>query len=204
MFGVKVDPSKLFFDKPAVVGAMDRATVRVFNRFGATTRLIARRSIRKASKNGAASKPGQPPRSRTGLLREHIYYSYNKSVKSVVTGPALFARSSWAQKTLEYGGTLRKKNPRRRIREVGDGGEIRLDGRESRTTKTVAGIGGDQRVTYGHLATQTQADRANRLNEQLYGPTEIVATIAPRPYMQPAFEKAKEKLPEFWENAITT
>jgi hypothetical protein len=203
--GMKIDQVKgLFFDKPAVLGAMDRATVKVFNRFGAATRKIVRRSIRKIGKKGKASLPGQPPKSRTGLLREHIYYVYNRQARSVVIGAALLNRSTWAQRNLEHGATIRQKNPRRRWRRVGDGGEIRFfDGRECRTTKSVAGIHGEQRVSYAHLATQAQADRANRLNEALYGPAEIGARIEPRPYMQPAFEQGKEKLPEFWENAIS-
>ena len=205
MIGMRIDLVKgLFFDKPAVIGAMDRATVKVFNRFGASTRLIARRSIRKVGKGDKASLPGQPPKSRIGLLREHIYYAYNPAEKSVVIGAALFARSSWAQRTLEHGGVIRQKNRRRRVRKIGDGGEISLyEGKDYRTTKVVVGIGGEQRVTYTRLATQAQADRANRLNELIYGPAEIVAKIAPRPYMAPAFAKAKEKLPEFWENAIS-
>jgi hypothetical protein len=202
MFGMRIDTAKSnFFDRAAVVGAMDRATQKVFNRFGGTTRLIARRSIRKIGKNGKASSPGQPPRSRTGLLREHIYYAYERQARSVVIGPALFARSSWAQMTLEHGGAVRQKNKRRRFRTIGQGGEIRVyDGRPCRTTKATAD--GQQHVTYAKLTTQAQADRANRLNELIYGPAESTATVAPRPYMAPAFEKAKTKLPEFWENAI--
>jgi hypothetical protein len=201
MIGMKIDAVKgLFFDKPAVIGAMERATVRVFNRFGAYVRLTARRSIRKIGKKGKASLPGQPPKSRTGLLREHIYYVYDKNTRSVVIGAALLNRSTWAQKTLEGGGTIRQKNPRRRFRKIGDGGEIRVnEGKPSRTMK----LAEESEVNYTLLTIQAQADRANRLNEELYGPAELVWTIAPRPYMAPAFETAKEKLPSLWENAIS-
>jgi len=205
MIGMRIDQVKgLFFDKPAVIGAMDRATHRVMERFGLTTRLIAQRSIRKIGKSGKASLPGQPPKGRTGLLRQHIYAGYDPQMKSAIIGAALFVKSSWAQSTLEHGGVIRQKNRRRRVRKIGDVGEISLyEGKDYRTTKVVVGIGGEQRVTYTRLATQAQADRANRLNELIYGPAEIVAKIAPRPYMAPAFAKAKEKLPEFWENAIS-
>jgi hypothetical protein len=210
MIGMKVDPSKLFFDQPVVIRVMDKATARVFNRFGATTRLTARHSIRKVGKKGKASLPGQPPKSRKGFLRDHIYYSFNPQTKSVVIGAALFARSSWAQKTLEHGGSVRQRNPQRRIRKIGSGGEIRI-----KTTLVHQGfknLAGDyssefeeeDTVIYCRLHTQAQADRANRLNEELYGPMELPAVnIAARPYMAPAFEITKEKLPAFWENAIS-
>jgi hypothetical protein len=207
MIGMKIDAVKgLFFDKPAVIGAMERATVRVFNRFGAYVRLTARRSIRKIGKKGKASLPGQPPKSRTGLLREHIYYVYDKNTRSVVIGAALLNRSTWAQKTLEGGGTIRQKNPRRRFRKIGDGGEIRIIAAAHAGGRNALGQfqeASAAEVGYTLLSTQAQADRANRLNEELYGPAEIVAAILPRPYMAPAFETAKEKLPSLWENAIS-
>lgn len=206
MIGMRIDQVKgLFFDQPAVIRAMDRATVKVFNRFSATTRLIARRSIRAIGKKGAASKPGQPPKSRTGLLREHIYYSYDPGAKSVVIGAALFARSSWAQSTLEHGGTIRKKNPRRTIRKVGDVGEIRIKAAGHAGGRTATGqfkAASAAEVAYVRLTSGAQVDRANRLNEEIYGPAEINAKIAPRPYMAPAFATAKEKLPAMWENSI--
>lgn len=205
MFDMRIDTAKSnFFDRAAVMGEFGRATARVFGSFGAYVRKVARNSIKPVGKKGIASKPGQPPKSRTGLLREHIYFTYNRQARSVVIGAALFARSSWAQKTLEHGGTvLRQRNRRRRFRKVGGAGEMRLyAGKACRTTKVVTGLHGEQRVTYAKLTTQAQADRANRLNELIYGPAQVAATIAPRPYMAPAFVQGKEKLPAFWENAI--
>lgn len=206
MIGFRIDQAKgFFFDKPAVRDAMDRATVRVFSRFGATVRLTARRSIRKIGKKGEASKPGQPPKSRTGLLREHIYYAYDKQSRSVVIGAALLNRSTWAQRNLESGATIRKKNPRRRTRKLGGVGEMRIvsaghaGGRNERGQFVKAQ---EANVAYTRLTTAAQVDRANRLNEELYGPAEITAHLAPRPYMAPAFAVGKEKLPALWENSL--
>lgn len=53
----------------------------------------------------APSKPGEAPRSRTGLLRKFLFFVYDPQTKSVVIGPALLNKSSGAQSTLEYGGS---------------------------------------------------------------------------------------------------
>ena len=53
----------------------------------------------------ASSLPGTPPRSRTGLLRDHILFSYDPNSDTVVVGPALLNSSDGAPETLEFGGT---------------------------------------------------------------------------------------------------
>ena len=58
-------------------------------------------------------------------------------------------------------------------------------------------------VTYTKLTTQAQADRANRLNEELYGPEYIGGKpIAARPYMGPALRAEMPNLPALWANSI--
>ena len=51
----------------------------------------------------AGSKPGEAPRVRVGLLKQHIYYAYDPSSRSVVIGPVGF-RGSRVPSVLEYGG----------------------------------------------------------------------------------------------------
>ena len=81
---------------------------------------------------------------------------------------------------------MSKKNQRRRQRRVGGAGEIRIGGFRGKATKKTKG---GQWVTYTKLVTQAQADRANRLNEELYGPETIGGRrIEPRPYMGPALK----------------
>jgi hypothetical protein len=95
----------LFFDSPAVVAAVDSATRKVLNRIGGMIRLTARRSIKKAPSHTAVSKPGKPPLSHTGLLRNYIYYSFDPQPRSVVVGPvALNAKGKDVPRTLEHGG----------------------------------------------------------------------------------------------------
>lgn len=92
-----------FFDRAAVVGAADRATRKVLSKFGAFVRQRARTSIRKRK---GTSEPGRPPFSHLGLLRNFIFFAYDRERSSVVIGPALINRPSGAPENLEYGGTF--------------------------------------------------------------------------------------------------
>jgi hypothetical protein len=87
-----------------VLGAVDKATRKVFSRFGAFVRRTARGSIRKRKKTSA---PGQPPSSHTGLLKRFIFFSFDPSRKSVVIGPMRLTDNNRgdAPSVLEYGGT---------------------------------------------------------------------------------------------------
>jgi len=102
---------QLFFDRPAVARAVDRAKRMVLSRAGAFIRRRARTSIRKRRR---ASRPGQPPSSHTGLLRNLILFGYDRASDSVVVGP-VGLRSSRAPQVLEQGGTttvLRRRRGR--------------------------------------------------------------------------------------------
>ncbi|NLW85067.1 MAG: hypothetical protein GXY41_11800 [Phycisphaerae bacterium] len=109
MSGLKI--TRLFFDSPKVLGAVDTATRKVFSRFGAFVRRTARGSIRKRK---ASSAPGAPPSSHTGLLKRFIFFSFDPARKSVVIGPMRLTENNRgdAPSALEYGGTVTvdKKN----------------------------------------------------------------------------------------------
>ena len=96
---------QLFFNHPKVLGAVDKATRKVFSRFGAFVRRTARGSIRKRKKTSA---PGQPPSSHTGLLKRFIFFSFEPSRKSVVIGPMRLTENNRgdAPSALEYGGKV--------------------------------------------------------------------------------------------------
>jgi len=107
----------MFFSSKAVTSAVDRATRRVFSRFGAFVRRTARSSIRKRKKPSA---PGQPPSSHKGLLKRFIFFGYDRTKKSVVIGPVRLtgAGRGKAPSLLEYGGagTVRVRRRRKRAR----------------------------------------------------------------------------------------
>ena len=132
----------MFFDSPAVLKAVDRATRKVLSRFGAYVRTAARSSIRKRK---AVSQPGQPPSSHVGTLKKLIFFGYEPQQKSVVIGPTPFRGAAEAPPLLEYGGRGRHKNRRGRSRTV---------------------------------------------------------TYRPRPFMGPAFEKERPKLPAMWADSV--
>jgi hypothetical protein len=101
MFDLKASRSN-FFDRAAVINAVDRTTRQVLSKFGAFVRQRAKTSIRKRK---GTSPPGRPPYSHVGLLRKLIEFGYDADTKSVVIGPKLSSRPTGAPKTLEYGGT---------------------------------------------------------------------------------------------------
>jgi hypothetical protein len=107
MIGLKLEGAKrLFFDRDAVVSAVDRGTRKVLSKFGAFVRQRAKTSIKKRKE---ISEPGQPPSSHTGLLRKNIFFVFSPQTRSVVIGPILLNKGTDAPRLLEYGGTVVRK-----------------------------------------------------------------------------------------------
>lgn len=105
--------TSLFFDRPAVTRAVDRAKRVVLSRAGAFIRQRARTSIR--PRKGSAP-PGNPPHSHEGSLRRLILFGYDPRSDSVVVGPVGF-RGSVAPRALEIGGRTTVAPRRRGARE---------------------------------------------------------------------------------------
>lgn len=142
MIGMRLNQAKgLFFDRPAVKNAVDRAERKVLTKFGAFVRRGARSSIRKRK---AVSQPGSPPSSHVGLLKQNIFFVYEPNRSSVVIGPILLGKGTDAPALLEHGGKVTRRIRNRRVR----------------------------------------------------------MTYRPRPYMGPAFEREKPKLPAMWRDSV--
>jgi len=137
----------MFFDRAAVVRAVDGAKRKVLSKAGAFIRTAARTSIRKRKGSAPA---GKPPHSHEGSLRRLILFGYDKAADSVVVGPVGFKKSV-APNVLEYGGD----------------------------TVVLRRVGG----------------RGGKLTSQK-------VKIAARPYMAPALEQERPKLPLLWRNSI--
>jgi len=202
---LKVNAFKdLFFDRPAVRRAADDATWKALSRSAFLVRTIAQRSMRyrKWKPEGTGSAPGQPPYARTGrgprdaLVRKFLFAGFDPRERVAVVGPALLDSTTWAQRTLEFGGTAMGSDRRRR-RRIGSGGEIRLT--SPPFGKPVVGRPGTN-VVYARIRTAAQAERATRINDQLYRPQPV--RVAARPYMGPALEKAAPKLPRQWARSV--
>ena len=91
--------SFVFFDRAAVINAVDAGTRRALSKFGAFTRTRAKSSIRKRKR---ISKPNNPPSSHSGHLKKLIYFGYDQNKRSVVVGPLPYHKG--AAHVIEYGG----------------------------------------------------------------------------------------------------
>ncbi len=114
MIGIKFSEAKdMFFDRPAVMSATDRAQRKVFSKFGSFVRRTARSSIRKRK---SISEPGQPPSSHTGILKRTIFFLYSPETRSVIIGPVLLNKGTDAPRLLEHGDTVTRRRRKRRVR----------------------------------------------------------------------------------------
>lgn len=169
---------------------------------GAFARKVAQRSMRKRKK---PSPPGQPPSVHSGGLKKGIVFSVDTAKSSVVVGALKVEKVNGRRiytnelkpvpATLEYGGTLpERKNPRRRIRKIGTGGEVRIG--KDKNSKIVKDLHGKKRsVVFIKIKTAAQAARANQLNEELYGPEKLKSEhVDARPYMRPADEITRKQM----------
>jgi len=124
MIGLNFKAAKAgFFDREAVINAVDKATYRIFSTFG---RMVRKRAQKSLAYGDEVSAPGSPPTARktnvvtrksrsTGktrrravsFLREFLFYTLDKSTKSVVIGPARLNNTDSPESlaALEYGGT---------------------------------------------------------------------------------------------------
>lgn len=139
-FGLTLNAAKSnFFDRPAVIAAVGRATATALSKGGAEVRKLAQRSILMRER---PSSPGQPPHGhRTGTrtrkskstgrvrvqavspLREFLFFSFDPQTESVVVGPVKLSQalSGTAPMALEYGGSsvvVSYRNGRRVQRRV--------------------------------------------------------------------------------------
>lgn len=136
-FGQFVKIKNAFFDRDAVLKALERGQLRALSKIGAFVRRRAQTSIRYGKKS---SPPGKPPTGhkgvytrprkvgKTGLvvrqpvspLRDLIWFAYDPATKSVVIGPILFVgarkQNPPAPKLLEFGGMVSRRTNDGKVR----------------------------------------------------------------------------------------
>lgn len=208
-----------FFDRPRVLAAVDGATRHYLASSGALVQTIAQRSMRYRSPRSLSYAPaGSPPKAVRNhpWIRQWTLFGLDEARRSVVVGPVRLpgVRAQLTVPALqEYGGTAVLRNPRRRRRplRVGDVAVIRLAGRGGRGTvrvapgrmgKVVTGARAGVPVVFARLRTGAQVERAEGLEEALWGPRVYRATYAARPYMIPALLRAAPTLPRIWAEAF--
>lgn len=128
----------------------------------------------------------KPKGKSTPLNLSRPWYSVDNMTRPrmVLVGPPRVGGASDKQvpRILEQGGRVRK-NSRMRRRRVGHGGEIRTDGRPSRTNRVIeTDFGSTITATYVKLRTVRQVRRANLIQRELFKPPTFVSQ-PPRKYM---------------------
>lgn len=101
--GFRLPANAVFFNAKQVMSESEKAEKRVLGRFGFLTMNDARKSMRKKKK---PSKKGAPPRVVRGLLKNFLFYVYDRFKQSVITGPVRltgFKDAGVAPEELEYG-----------------------------------------------------------------------------------------------------
>ena len=107
--------TRTFFTSRKVLRLLDKKTHGVLRQFGSFVRTTAKRSIRRVGKKGTPSAPGQPPKSRKGLLKNFIFYGFDRLRRSVVIGPQKLNLKGKAPSVLEYGGMVKGKSKKGHI-----------------------------------------------------------------------------------------
>lgn len=177
-----------FFDRVKVHRAIDKATHKNLSKAGAYIMRTARGLIRSPGKKGLPSKPGKPPKNRTGKLRDKILFAYEPDRRSVIVGPeetnqVFFSgdgkpTTGTGASVLEYGGEIQ-------VLEVF--GPIATGNGSGGTTFTTGWKRADLR------SKRRNAGKPTRLRK---------VKIDARPYMGPALAKNEKKVSSFWRDSI--
>jgi len=217
---VVVDMKRFFYDRAEVEKKLEKKRLEALRNAGGFTRKVARRSLRKRKR---VSKPKvETPSIHTSsstVTLKNIQFGFDTDNEAAIVGPVGLSgmgNEPPAPGVLEHGERVTRRNERRTERVVGKVGEIALDEVREVTTKTgkvrriklrkkgsstrevVDYKGKKRRVTYALIRTDEQARRANEINEELYGPTEIVGNVQERPFMEPAVELAAVEFPDLY------
>lgn len=125
---VNMKVKALFFDRPKVRRAADRARRRALSKAGAFIRQRARTSMRR--RRGSAP-PGSPPNAHEGSLRRMLFFAFDRASDSVVVGPVKLNKPGGAPSTLEFGGraTVERRRTRKGGRRVVEKRRVRIEAR---------------------------------------------------------------------------
>lgn len=177
-----------------VVAKTRKASISNLRQAGAYIRGIARKSIKVSP---VKSLPGKPPRSRKGRLKDAIIFAVEKEQQRVVAGPTATAVGKIGG-THEHGGTEPPKTKKARKSnaklELGGHGPVRND---------TSGLG------FAKLKTKAQVERAKKIaptvqakEAQAAAQSKKSRKYPPRPFMAPAFNIAKDRLPQLWAASV--
>lgn len=113
----RANVKRAFIDRKGVVSLVSKRRRAAMARVGGLIRTISRRSLRVRKGISAA---GSPPHSHTRILRDGIYFTYDKSADTVVIGPVPApSRGYDVPATLEAGGRVTQEMVRMSWDETG-------------------------------------------------------------------------------------
>ena len=222
MFDVKV--VSRFLDRKAIMDKVYKTNKRNLAHAAALTRRVARQSMRKRKE---PSRPGQPPRTITGALKNSIIFGWDDEGRTIIVGPTKFS-NSMAQSTLERGGeVVIPKSFRKRLFKAGAPpnqggiGPVVIDriGERPRLHRwmqlwgnfdpEINKLDGYARVLWRHLRTGEEARHAEKTYAKLISAREfarltdkVKGRVEARPYMIPAVHKIKTELLELWDGSL--
>jgi hypothetical protein len=176
MIGLKMPKANFFTDANPLLKALDKAKRDRLSKTGAILRQSMRQSMRRRKK---ASPPGQPPSAhgegRGPLLKERLFFVYEPSTESVITGPeALRGSKSDAPELQERGGTVQRSYPKR-----------------SPTGRKLKSAAAKAAFLRKVKAGQIKRERVTR-----------TVKVDARPYAGPALAREDQKLVGLWADAV--
>lgn len=175
----KFHVKKLFFDKPLIKRLMNNTTRNALSKAGAYVQRSAKLLLSRTGKK--PSRPGSPPKKRSGHLRDWTFFHFDQSSWSVVVGPM---KLNMVAMTTQRGGGLRK------------------------TSGNVPGLhehGGRQGIIERKFKSEgpegwRRADLRRNRDSTTYDYRVRVASYPKRPYMAPALRKNLSKFPKLYFN----
>lgn len=189
---------------PALKKRVATGSFKSLGHAGGFIRTTASRSIRK---NKRPSRPGSAPHTQTGNLRRAFRFEIAKGKGELVVGPInTIGGKLWD--LLEFGG---KGRPRRLLKaqkhRVGDFGPIAVARKPQRKRGADPNNEALKRdYVRIKLLSVAQARRADGLiaseNAARRKQNDAGTKYAARPFMGPALDKAKSRLPKFWRNSV--
>ena len=180
---------KITMERKALEVAAAKANRQALGKAGAYIRGMAMRSIKISDKSAA---PGNPPTSRKGVLKKAI--AFNREGSDTVSIGPTFSRVGLVGRAHEFGGREVKTAKGKAIGDV----------------IPIAFKNG--RLRYARMKSRNQLRAANEAvaafygvppgHKNPYGATRREAEYPPRPFMAPALERSRDRIPEFWRASI--
>ncbi len=101
--------ARFTWDSKLIIDAMGRVQAEALQKTASFIATTAKRSMKKSTKKARHSKPGTPPKSKTGGLKNSIRFAYDETTRTVVIGPIKLNGRSEGAKALESGGSATVK-----------------------------------------------------------------------------------------------